>query len=69
MDYTVSDDKKVVYVHLGYKTIKCVGIPFNLAVLFTRGNGGKYKFAGITTKGFVRNFLCSKCGDKYDTSE
>ena len=60
MKYDVSKDRKTVYVYSDSNIIKCVGIYFNLALLFTQDyESNKYKFAGITTKRSVKNYLCT----------
>lgn len=53
MNYHYSEDRKTVF----FDTFKCRGFYFNLCFVFNFENG-RYRFAGITTKNFIRkNFI------------
>ncbi len=51
MNYYYSEDRKVVYFD-NYQWL-CRGFYFNLCFVYYFYNG-RYRFAGITTKGFIR---------------
>ena len=51
MNYHSTDDRRTVYFD-NYRWL-CKGFYFNLCFLFHFDNG-KYRFAGITTKSFIR---------------